>query len=169
LVAYSLDHLFDRFPRLKCEAHEITSEPAHYNCVAFAEGRTDQWIDPDGHWPEGVKRPAPDEDRDMPCYQELFEHYGYEVCSAPDLEDGYIKVALYAHDGSFVHVAVQMPSGRWRSKAGFLHDLFHDRLAALEDCGLAQKAKAVLFMRRPRTAEAKDQEWPVLLLPVDSR
>jgi hypothetical protein len=60
-----------------------------------------------------------------------------------------------------------MPSGRWRSKAGFLHDLIHDELAALEECGLARNAKPVLFMRRPRTAEAKDQEWQPLLLHSD--
>jgi hypothetical protein len=166
LPAYSPSDLYDRFPRLAQEAHQITSEPARYNCVAFVEGRTDQYIDPEAHWPAGVDRPSLDEDEDLPYYQTLFKHFGYEVCSDPLLEDDYVKIALYANDGWFAHVAIQMPSGRWRSKAGYLHDLFHDRLEALEGCGLAQNARPTLFMRRSRTNEPKDQEWPVILLPT---
>jgi hypothetical protein len=165
LVSYSRHHLYDRFPRLEGEAHEITSEPAGYNCIAFIEGRTDQFIDPNGHWPDGVDKPPIGSDQDLPFYKALFESYGYAECPGPDREDGYVKIAVYAMEGVFTHVAIQMPSGRWRSKAGFLHDLIHDGLEALEGGVFTPDARPVLFMRRRRTDEQKDQEWAPILLP----
>jgi hypothetical protein len=162
-VAYSRQDLFDRFPRLATEPHEITSPPAGYNCIAFVELRLDQYIDPEAHWPLAVPKPPPDEEADLPYYMVLFEHFGFEVCSGPALEDDYTKIAIYAQDDLFIHVAIQMPSGRWRSKAGSLHDLVHDNLASLEDCVFAPQAKPAQFMRRLRTDHAKDQEWGLVL------
>jgi hypothetical protein len=160
-----ISDLYDRFPRLVNEAHEITSQPASYNCVAWVEGLTDRYIDPILDWPLEVPRPQSEQDDDLGCYEALFRHFGYEMCADASLEDGYIKIALYAHEGSFEHVAKQMPSGKWTSKAGFLHDLNHDRLEAFANCALLRNAVPVRFMRRPRTKAQKDQEWTGLLLP----
>jgi hypothetical protein len=86
-VTFSLQDLFDRFPRLASEPHEITSPPAGYNCVAFVELRLDQYIDPEAHWPSAVPKPPPDEGADLPYYLALFKHFGFEVCSDLVLED----------------------------------------------------------------------------------
>jgi hypothetical protein len=162
---WSLSDLYDRFPRLQDEAHEIKSEPAGYNCVAWVEGITDRYIDPTLDWPREVPKPEGEGDEDLWCYEALFRHYGYEVCANGSLEDGFIKIAVYADGGWFAHVAKQMPSGKWTSKAGFLHDLNHDRLEALAGCSFMKNAVPVLFMRRRRTTQQKDQEWSGLLLP----
>ena len=160
-----LSDLYDRFPRLADEPHEITSEPAKYNCVAWVEGLTDRYIDPEMDWPAGVPKPPADQDDDLDYYVAFFRYHGYEICADASLEAGYTKIALFADNGWFAHVAKQMPSGKWTSKAGFLHDLSHDRLEALQDCGLARNARPERFMRRLRTTAPKDQERLGIIMP----
>lgn len=94
-----------------------------YNCIAWAAGdQRRRWDCSEGNvWP--VRRA-----RDAAALQQLFEWLGYEVCSGPELEAGYVKVALYATDGpmgEWQHAARQLPDGRWSSKCGSLEGVIH--------------------------------------------
>ena len=63
---------------------------------------------------------------------ELFAAFGFEPNASSSFERGLEKVALYADDGVFTHVAVQADEG-WSSKCGELHDISHRLLGDLED------------------------------------
>jgi hypothetical protein len=55
-----------------------------------------------------------------------FEHLGYELCTNGDLEDGYLKIALYVdNNGAWSHVARQELNGEWSSKLGDEEDIRH--------------------------------------------
>lgn len=140
------DALYAQFPRLTPYNHRITSPPAKYNCVAWLERDLNKWWEPGFFWPEGIDEPYGDEDLD--AYVELFRSLGFELCDSADLEDGYLKIAVYTEGDRFHHVAKQLPSGAWSSKAGPLHDLRHDDLDVMEGVGLYRNAEATLFMRR---------------------
>ena len=62
----------------------------------------------------------------------MFESRGFLPCDTGQHEPGFDKIALYGRDGEFLHVALQLPTGRWTSKLGSLEDIEHDTLAALE-------------------------------------
>jgi hypothetical protein len=55
--------------------------------------------------------------RDVQCYIALFERWGYVPCANADYEPGFLKIAIYALDDSFQHVAKQLRGGGWSSKA----------------------------------------------------
>ena len=83
----------------------------------------------------------------------LFEQQGFEGCETDALELGTEKIALFADDGIFTHVARQLPNGRWTSKLGNDVDIEHD----LEDLIRRRSpspsyryGEIVGFMRRPR-------------------
>lgn len=154
-----------QYPRLRDDPqHRITSEDDdRYNCVAWVEQDTKRWWEPDYYWPVASK-PAGDEDLD--CYVELFRSLGFEECGSALSEEGYSKIALYAEDGEFHHVAKQLRSGRWSSKGGTLQDFTHGALAALEDCPVTPGATATVFMRRPDRGELQFEETG-LILPGD--
>ena len=92
--------LIDAFPKLGSDLHfEIESpETGAYNCIAWAMGFDDRWIDhlPDYSiarkkwWPEGVDR-----DYRPETLVAAFEKVGFEVCSDGETEQDYDKVALY--------------------------------------------------------------------------
>lgn len=115
-----------------------------YNCIAYAAGDTGQrWDLPlDYYWPPGVARSP-----SIETLTAVFSALGYEICSAPSLEPGYQKVALYVEDGEWTHAALQMPNGRWRSKMGDLELIEHRTPASLNG-GLYGNAK--VYMRRRR-------------------
>jgi hypothetical protein len=110
----------------------------------------DAWWEPDFKWPDDV--PVPLGAADLDCYEALFRKWGFEVCATPDLEAGYLKIALYAagpHGNEFEHVAKQLPSGAWSSKGGPLWDFRHGGLDAVGECGIMRNAKPTTYMRRP--------------------
>jgi hypothetical protein len=76
-----------------------------------------------------------------------FEALGYEVCDDRRLEPGYEKIAIYGLAGSPEHAAKQLLDGSWSSKLGYLNDIVHATLEALEgpDYGSVE-----VIMRRPR-------------------
>ena len=76
---------------------------------------------------------------------EVFVGLGYEQCDDSDAEGGYQKIALYEAQGDWMHAAVQMPSGRWRSKMGMGPLIEHDNPESLagENYGVP-----TVFMRR---------------------
>ncbi len=160
-----LDDLYAQIPKLRAAVHRITSPDSdRYNCVAWVERDLDRWWEPGFYWPFGSPTPRGDEDLD--CYVYLFRKLGFEVCESSTLEPGFLKIALYAEDDEFHHVAKQLPSGQWSSKAGTLHDFKHEKLEALEDSGVMKNARPVMFMRRPFSgSDPMALEESGLLLP----
>jgi hypothetical protein len=158
-----LDALHAQFPSLASSDHSITSRPTdEYNCVAWVNRETGHWFEPGIYWPVGVSEPDGDEDLD--CYVELFEKWGYEVCATSSLEAGYLKIAIYADGQLFQHVARQLRDGRWSSKAGKLHDLWHRDLYALHPSGVMRDARPTVFMRKPDNGGDMQMEESGLIL-----
>jgi hypothetical protein len=144
-----LDALYERLPRLEPTNHTLTSQDTDkYNCVAWITRDMERWWEPGFYWPPGVPEPDSPEN-DLGCYLTLFEELGYEACAGPDLEPGFLKIALYARDEAFHHVAKQLRSGAWSSKIGYSFDLRHDDLDALYDGAFFERATATVYMRRP--------------------
>lgn len=140
------------FPLLTPDNHEVTSQRSRqYNCIAWAAGIDDRQIWPTGgegyepepaiDWPEGI----PDEES-MDSFIAYFSSLGYETCGGPQMEPGYLKVAIFEKDGDPTHACRQTPSGRWTSKLGWDSvDIEHDDL----DCIAGRKyGQATVFMRR---------------------
>lgn len=106
--------LIGEFPKLAYEDFEIIHPPSDtYNCIAYAAGDITDWWSyrPEYYWPPDVPR-SPTIDG----LRALFVKRGYKKCNGPKLEPLYDKVALYAEFGAWTHAALQMSSGRWRSK-----------------------------------------------------
>jgi hypothetical protein len=141
-------------PALRPSNHSVTS-PADpdYNCIAWALGDTKRWWEPHFiipapppvyHWPP--KLPT---DRAISTYIALFETHGYLLAANGQREAGKEKLALYCMGNRFMHVARQLPNGKWTSKLGVAEDLDHD-LDALESTAITGFGKAAYFMERTR-------------------
>ena len=123
-------------PGLRDSAYSVTSGATErYNCIAWALGETEDWwapVDlPDFFWPAGLDRVAGDEVVTLDLVTRLFDAYGFERCPDGLPEEGVEKVALFGDDGEFLHVARQLPSGRWTSKLGQDRDIEHELEALL--------------------------------------
>jgi hypothetical protein len=152
------------FPQLRRGEYRKTScEDTHYNCIAHAAGKDDNWWWPvadevEGvHWPAGVALVETIE-----AFIQAYETEGYEVCEAQsrELETGFEKIAIYVDaDGTPTHAARQLPDGSWTSKLGDWEDIQHQTLEALETRddeahqGLGYGKVAKIVRRR---------RWPVL-------
>ncbi len=134
-------NLFDLFPNLTSENHEITSDKTFkYNCVAWAAHQTDRWWQPGGCWPI----PASRDDLGIGNVVLAFNSLGY--CESPngELEHGFEKIAIYGSGLMYTHVARQLPDGRWTSKLGQLEDITHATTYALEG---SDYGEVVQFMK----------------------
>lgn len=80
-------------------------------------------------------------------YVDAFALYGFGACENGVLEPGLEKIALYANEGEFTHVALQLPLGLWTSKLGALEDIEHEDLEVLEG---PTYGKVAVFMERSR-------------------
>lgn len=111
------------FPKLTDENSVVTSVPAFYNCIAWATGRSDVWIEPSPgcEWPEGVERQFTPENVRL-----LFGRLGYKECDGKEFEPGFLKVAIYELDGECSHASRQLPDGKWTSKLGIREDIQHE-------------------------------------------
>lgn len=98
---------------------------------------------PEYHWPTGLPH-----NEQLQTFVQFFELHGYESATDGNVEPGYNKVALYAKDGEFRHVARQMRNGRWTSKLGKLEDISHE-LDAIEGSGDYGYGEVAVFMKRP--------------------
>ena len=111
------EHLLrEAFPNLEKEGFEIVEVPSRrYNCIAYAAGDIANWWDRQevGYWSLHATRSD-----SIESLREIFVGLGFEQCEDSDAEDGYRKIALYEAQGIGKHAAVQMSSGRWRSKMG---------------------------------------------------
>jgi hypothetical protein len=143
----STEDLYAQYPALRASSHKITS-PCNdkYNCAGWVQSAMTSWVEPGFFWPSNA--PVPMGPNDLDCYVAVFRSWGFEICESPDLEDGFLKIAIFATGQEFEHVAKQLPSGAWSSKGGPLHDFKHDELEALSGCGVMRNACAVRFMRR---------------------
>jgi hypothetical protein len=115
--------------------------------VAWAAEDTGRWWWPDplqiGYWPETVPRSAT-----LAAFEVAFSLLGYTVCTTPDYEAGYEKVAIYSlRDGTLTHVARQLRNGKWTSKLGSSVDIRHDTLERLHG---EKYGEAVHFLKRQR-------------------
>ena len=147
MASHSWTDLLTRaFPNLASEGFDIVGEPApRYNCIAYAAGDTSKWWWPDGvnYWP-----PWGTLTNRIESLKEAFSGLGYEPCDDSTAEVDYQKVALYEIQGEMTHAALQMPSGRWRSKMGRGPVIEHSNPESLSD-GIY--GEPTIFMRRPKT------------------
>src|SRR5213595_2734466 len=79
------------FPLLS--SFEVTSPPSkRYNCIAWAAGEDHLWWWPHGpYWPEGVAK-----DETIEAFSLAYRRLGYAPCESIELEQGLLKIALYA-------------------------------------------------------------------------
>jgi hypothetical protein len=138
------------FPGLCGKAWQPTSpETSRYNCIAWAAGDTDRWWWPtepteDYYWPAGVECAET-----LAAFVAAFSLLGYAPRSTPELELGYVKIALFAApDGIPTHASRQLANGRWTSKLGEGEDIEHD----LQDIDGAIYGSVAQLMRRASAA-----------------
>lgn len=100
-----------------------------YNCIAFALGIQDKWIDPETqepligtkpYWPSLISR-----DRSLNAFIKLFESYGFQKCEHSAIEEEYLKIAIYIKESKVTHAARQLDTGMWVSKLGMSVDCIH--------------------------------------------
>ena len=120
-----------------------------YNCIGFAMGEQRKWwpIQMTGwYWP--LTAPLIDA---IESFIAAFATRGYHVTDNELFEPGFEKVALFALNGQPKHAALQLPSGRWKSKLGDAEDIEHD-LRGVE--GRTYGAVVLIFCRAltPRIA-----------------
>lgn len=119
-------------PRLVSAPYIATSDwTRSYNCIAWAALDETKWWWPIGrdYWPPGIPKQLTVE-----AFTAAFAGKGYEPCDSFVHEAGLVKLALYvdAFDRP-LHMARQLPDGRWTSKLGRLWDITHSTLEQL--CG----------------------------------
>ena len=122
----------DSFPNLNRLGWLQTSQPAFYNCIAFAAGDTKRWWWPGNHppntfyWPvAGAVEPS------LANFYAAFATIGYLQCDNGVHVPGFEKVAFYMANGLVTHAAIQQLDGTWKSKLGKAEDISHT-LAGLE-------------------------------------
>lgn len=112
------------FPNSFVEPFEITSpETATYNCVAWALHDSERWWEADENyfWKEGIVF-----DNKISTFIQLFEQFGFAICSDAALEKSSEKIALFSNDGGDCsHIARQLENGLWTSKLGVSYDVAH--------------------------------------------
>ena len=110
------------YPNLNQDGYEWTSEPdIECNCIAWAAGKSDEnWQHTGGYyWPAERRTQA------IEALVEVFTNEGFEPCDGSTLEEGFVKIALYARNRLWTHAARQLPSGSWTSKLGIDDDITH--------------------------------------------
>ena len=118
------DLLIGWFPNLAADAEFKLTSPSTpvYNCIAWAMGFTDRWVDhfiaPGHWWPKGVQR-------DDTC-QSLFDAFvalGFEPTDVYDYDSNYDKVMLYGYQGRWKHAARILEHNIEHSKFGECWDV----------------------------------------------
>lgn len=135
--------LINIFPNLGLDGSFVikSEKTTAYNCIAWAMGFDDRWVDhlPDNDiakkkwWPDGVAR-----DYNPETLVAAFEKLGFEKCNDDQEEAGYDKVALYkvsplvnpitfqviANEG-WSHAARVLSANIYHSKIGSSFDIYH--------------------------------------------
>jgi hypothetical protein len=167
-VATARQVIDDRFPTLARDGYKITSpRDDTHNCVGWIARDLGQWWEPcldGGTWFREVSEADLDAG-DLAEYLALFREWGFEECGDGELVDGVEKIAVYAAESEFAHVAYQRVDGEWSSKLGKLNDVRHECVASLSGPGAFEYPVVRLFMVRPREAHALANSESGLLLP----
>jgi hypothetical protein len=131
----------------------------HYNCLAWAAGKTDRpwWPSKEQpyvyYWPPHLLREEYRRET-IGNFIKAFEWLGYRECISPDLEIGIEKIAVFAQSSVPSHAARQLESGAWTSKCGVRYeDIEHYTLHHVEG---QYYGKAVVFMKRERNRKLGD-------------
>lgn len=112
-----------RYPNLAQDGRQDKSQQdGRYNCIAWVVEDTKNWWWPHplGTWPQGLPR-----ENTVAAFVTMFQARGYAECQNGDLEEGFLKIALYALNGEPKHAARQLADGRWTSKMGGNIDIEH--------------------------------------------
>lgn len=139
--------LAEKFPELNSSGYSITSPiNPYYNCIAWAVGEVKNWWWPNlGFWPEDVP-----EEETLSAFISAYETKNFTVCENGNLEDGFVKVALYTEDGTKsgrpLHAARQRYDGTWSSKLGQGFDITHDSVHGVSGGAYGRVA---VYMKRP--------------------
>ncbi len=113
----------DDFPRLSATNHRVTSPPSpDYNCVAWAANDALHWWQPGEYWPKNLSHYH----GSVGEVVDAFEAIGFVLTESGEHELEFTRIAIYAVDGMFTHVARQLTSGKWTSKLGGEDDIEHD-------------------------------------------
>lgn len=143
------------FPNLVRGNHRITSNvDEKYNCIAWAYGVNNDWLEPNSKYSWPIERDCPDDVEPSTAHiAAIFLAQGFEPCDGEALEAGYDRVAIYgASQDRFTHVACQRDDGWWASKIGEFEDIEHETLAALEGLYYGRVAR---ILRRSRLWNAE--------------
>ena len=138
--------LFGSHPRLRGSSYRKTScKSSSYNCMAWVVDDTERhwWPgnDPDYYWPSGIR-----DDDSLEAFLEFFENRGYTSCQSGTFEEGYEKVAIYAHVSEPQHIARQLPSGQWTSKLGICDiDIEHE----IEGLKGGSYGSVIMYLSKP--------------------
>ena len=119
------------FPKINDAGYKVISpEDVRYNCIAWAAGRDDVFInpDPDYFWPSNLPYSTK-----LNVITKLYETYGFSICNEEEYEEGFEKIAIYITQNSdnVTHAARQIESGKWTSKLGSYKDIEHSTLDGL--------------------------------------
>lgn len=139
------------FPSLAKSGYSITSpETRKYNCIAWAAEDTERWWWPDplntDFWPPKIPRTE-----DIKAFIEAFKLLGYAICNNHKYENGFEKIAIYAHsDGTPTHAAKQLESGNWTSKLGPQEDIEHTNPDVIAS---TVYGSVVVIMKRPKSVK----------------
>ena len=118
--------LINWFPHLATDNYfELTSPSTPvYNCIAWAMGLTDRWVDPfsaPGHWwPDGVKKSDTCE-----SLINAFIALGFEQTDNYTYDSTYDKVVLYGYNGKWKHASRILKNNIEHSKFGEYWDGLH--------------------------------------------
>lgn len=103
---------------------DVSSATPQYNCIAWAYGTNTNrfWPNIYGYyWPPEISNSC-----DINSFKELFNSIGYVECEDGNLENGFIKVAIFIDNfGTPTHAARQLQNGYWTSKLGMYEDICH--------------------------------------------
>lgn len=133
--------------------HILSPNTPIYNCIAWAMGYTDRWVDPvivPGHWwPDGVKRSSEPE-----ALIDAFKAEGFEISDNPLPEEGYRKVVLYKNNEQWTHASRLIAEGVEHSKFGESWDGKHScDVLCKTGSGLSSYSygNAYAYMKKPET------------------
>lgn len=122
------DILIKEFPKLKNDSHFVVNSPitAVYNCIAFAMGLQDRWVDNNilcpGHW----WPPISDCSMKKEALIKAFEYLKFQLCEDASIEEGYDKVVLFCDNAdNWTHAARIIGDGIEHSKFGQGWDAFY--------------------------------------------
>lgn len=141
--------LVARHPGLRRGEFRLTSPATRsYNCIAWAAEDDSRWWATTEfelyYWPTGAPR-----ENTVEGWAAALASVGYERCAEVIPDPGVTHVALYGRDGEALHVARQLPNGRWTSKLGQNVDIEHELEALVGD----DYGSVAMIMRRSSLPE----------------